>query len=185
MVTRLFSDKDEVVAHLPNTPSRRLPYSAGRVTKKLSFRKRISFLTNSAKTASDVTLKTPPVLPRRTCGGVLSQGGTQVRLRRSLTRRLRRYVKQGSKLKKVLWPVITWNVPSNGWSKKLANAVVNKTLEKAFRMWAEVTPLRFRWVDEGNSPVINITFSTGEGSPRICVQMCCFCWPPVLAPFFH
>ena len=179
MVTRLLSDKDEVVAHLPNTPSRRLPYSASHVTKKFTSRKRISSLTNSAKTASDVTLETPSVLPstgRRTCGGVLSQRGTQARLRRSLIRRLRRYVKQGSKLKKELWPVITWNVPSNGWSKKLTNAVVSKTLDKAFQMWAEVIPLRFRWVDEGNSPVITIIFSTGEGSPRICVHMCCFCW---------
>ena len=57
--------------------------------------------------------------------------------------RRRRYVKQGSH-----WfhDTITWNIPSSGWSTDLSQDENKTTLTKAFRLWAEVSPLQFRWL---------------------------------------
>ena len=84
------------------------------------------------------------------------------KLRRGRTR-CRRYVKQGSR-----WAhdTITWTIPSSGWSRVLSNNKVNKTLTKAFRLWAEVSPLQFRWVDPPTSVDITIKFASGEYRPR-------------------
>ena len=73
--------------------------------------------------------------------------------------RRRRYVKQGSR-----WysNTITWNIPSGGWSSQLSNSEVNSTLTKAFRIWAEVSPLVFRWVDPPTQADITIKFATGK-----------------------
>ena len=75
-------------------------------------------------------------------------------------RRFRRYTKQGSK-----WPVgssglITWNV--DDWSVKLSNNDVKSNLTKAFRIWAEVSPLVFRWVSPPTVADITIKFVTGK-----------------------
>lgn len=72
-------------------------------------------------------------------------------------RRVRRYVVQGSQ-----WSSseITWNVVD--WSVKLSNADVKSTLKRAFRIWAEVSPLVFRWVDPPTVADIAIKFVTGK-----------------------
>lgn len=75
--------------------------------------------------------------------------------------RRRRYVRQGSS-----WPVgqITWNVvPSSGqWSASLSNGDIVDTLKKAFRIWAEVSPLVFRKVDSLSTADITVKFVTGK-----------------------
>lgn len=77
--------------------------------------------------------------------------------------RRRRYVLQGSK-----WPVgssgrITWNIVQ--WSASLSNNDVESTLTKAFRKWAEVSPLVFRKLDSSATADITVKFVTGkEGS---------------------
>ena len=81
--------------------------------------------------------------------------------------RRRRYALQGSQ-----WPVgeITWNiVPSIGrWSASLSNGDVEDILTKAFRIWAEVSPLVFRKVDSGTTADITTKFVTGkEGTFRL------------------
>lgn len=76
---------------------------------------------------------------------------------RKVLRRLRRYAAQGSK-----WSSrdITWNIVD--WSVKLSNNDVKNTLTKAFRIWAEVSPLAFRWVDPPSVADIAIKFVTGK-----------------------
>ena len=76
--------------------------------------------------------------------------------------RRRRYVAQGSS-----WPVIpgrvgtiTWNVAA--WSTKLSIGDVNTTLAEAFRMWAEVSMLVFRWLDPPIVADITIMFAIGK-----------------------
>lgn len=84
--------------------------------------------------------------------------------------RRRRYVLQGSQ-----WPVgpsgkITWNVvPSSGpLSASLSNGVIVDNLIKAFRIWAEVSPLVFRKVDSSSTADITVKFVTGkEGTFRL------------------
>ena len=80
--------------------------------------------------------------------------------------RCRRYVKQGSK-----WPhdIITWTIPSSGWSTALSNSEVNTTLTSALRIWAEVSPLQFRWVDPSTSADITIKFASGEHRDIFCL----------------
>lgn len=73
--------------------------------------------------------------------------------------RRRRYVLQGSK-----WPVgssgrITWNIVQ--WSASLSNNDVESTLTKAFRKWAEVSPLVFRKLDSSATADITVKFVTG------------------------
>ena len=72
--------------------------------------------------------------------------------------RRRRYVKQGSQ-----WhhDIITWNIPTNGWSTDLSQYETKTTLTKAFRLWAEVSPLQFRWLDPPASVDITVKFATG------------------------
>ena len=74
--------------------------------------------------------------------------------------RRRRYSLQGTS-----WhsDTITWNVPSGAWSTKLSVSDVNNTLAKAFRIWAEVSPLVFRWVDQPDQANITVKFATGKG----------------------
>ncbi len=76
---------------------------------------------------------------------------------KKVLRRLRRYAAQGSK-----WSSrdITWNIVD--WSVKLSNNDVKNTLTKAFRIWAEVSPLTFRWVDPPTVADITIKFVTGK-----------------------
>lgn len=71
--------------------------------------------------------------------------------------RHRRFVTQGSQ-----WPVgtITWNIDQ--WSQHLSNADVNRTFVRAFRIWAEVSPLTFRWLDPPAAVDITIKFATGK-----------------------
>ena len=78
--------------------------------------------------------------------------------------RRRRYVKQGSR-----WysNTITWNIPSGGWSSQLSNSEVNSTLTKAFRIWAEVSPLVFRWVDPPTQANITVLFATGKERNKV------------------
>ena len=72
--------------------------------------------------------------------------------------RRRRYVKHGSQ-----WyhDTITWNIPPNGWSTQLTHGEVKTTLTEAFRFWAEVSPLQFRWLDPPASVDITVKFATG------------------------
>ena len=72
--------------------------------------------------------------------------------------RRRRYVKQGSR-----WfhDNITWNIPSSGWSTQLTHDEAKNTLTEAFRLWAEVSPLQFRWLDPPASVDITVKFATG------------------------
>ena len=74
-------------------------------------------------------------------------------------RRFRRYAAQGSK-----WPnhqyTLKWTVSK--WSTKMTNTEVKSTLEKAFRAWAEVSPLKFEWEPIAASANIVIQFVTGE-----------------------
>ncbi|KAL9982919.1 hypothetical protein ACROYT_G005033 [Oculina patagonica] len=76
---------------------------------------------------------------------------------RKVLRRLRRYAAQGSK-----WSSreITWNIVD--WSVQLSNNDVNNTLTKALRIWAEVSPLVFRWVDPPTVADIAFKFVTGN-----------------------
>ena len=87
--------------------------------------------------------------------------------------RRRRFAVQGSK-----WPVgssgeITWKIVQRDptifqWSVKLSDYDVEWTLKKAFRMWAEVSPLVFRWVDTSATADITVEFVTGkEGTFRL------------------
>ena len=77
------------------------------------------------------------------------------KLERAKVRR-RRYVKQGSQ-----WHHnnITWNIDC--WSTKLSQNVAKTTLTKAFRLWAEVSPLQFSWVDPPASVDITVKFAKG------------------------
>ena len=75
-------------------------------------------------------------------------------------RRVRRYAAQGSQ-----WAVgstgeITWNVVD--WSLQLSDDAVKRTLANAFRIWAEVCPLVFRWVDSPTVADIAVKFVTGK-----------------------
>lgn len=87
--------------------------------------------------------------------------------------RRRRYALQGSK-----WAVgssgeITWNIVQRNpsilqWSVRLSDYDVESTLKKAFRMWAEVSPLVFRKVDSSATADITVEFVTGkEGTFRL------------------
>lgn len=78
--------------------------------------------------------------------------------------RRRRYLLEGSQ-----WPVgpsgkITWNVvPSSGpLSASLSNGDIVHNLVKAFRIWAEVSPLVFRKVDSLSTANITVKFVTGK-----------------------
>lgn len=81
-------------------------------------------------------------------------------LPRKLRRRFRRYVTQGSK-----WPVVlttlTWSITPNHWSSKMTQNEVKDTLTKAFRAWAEVVPLVFRYVADSTTAAIKIGFRKG------------------------
>jgi matrix metalloproteinase-14 (membrane-inserted) len=80
----------------------------------------------------------------------------------SHSRRKRRYVLQGSRwLKRRL----TWAV--NKYTKKFSKQQVDKTVKRAFDMWAEASGLEFDQV-ESSSPKINILFverNHGDGKP--------------------
>ena len=69
--------------------------------------------------------------------------------------RAKRFVLQGRKWHK---PVITYKITS--YSKKLTQAVVDVTIRKAFRKWAEVIPLVFR--SSSINEDINIRFAEGN-----------------------
>ena len=103
----------------------------------------------------EITQKTMEYL----CGLVRRKAAAKFSKIRGGKARRRRYVKQGSR-----WysNTITWNIPSGGWSSQLSNSEVNRTLTKAFRIWAEVTPLVFRWVDPPTQADITIKFATGK-----------------------
>ena len=108
----------------------------------------------------EITQKTmdyPGGLVRRKAAAKLSK------IRGGKARR-RRYVKQGSR-----WysNTITWNIPSGGWSSQLSNSEVNSTLTKAFRIWAEISPLVFRWVDPPTQADITIKFATGKERNKV------------------
>lgn len=84
--------------------------------------------------------------------------------------RRRRYVLQGSQWAVGPSGIITWNVvPSSvQWSASLSNGDIVDTLTKAFRIWAEVTPLIFRKVDSLSTAGITVKFVTGkEGTFRL------------------
>ena len=74
--------------------------------------------------------------------------------------RRRRYALQGS-----YWPVgssgeITWNIVQ--WSTWVSDADAVSTLTRAFRIWAEVSPLVFRRVGSSATADITIKFVTGK-----------------------
>ena len=80
---------------------------------------------------------------------------------RSTTARcLRRYTVQGSQWAVGSSGIITWNVVD--WSIKLPNVDVKRILKKAFRIWAEVSPLVFHWVDPPTVADIAVKFVTGK-----------------------
>lgn len=76
-----------------------------------------------------------------------------IRHRKGNSRR-KRYVVQGSRFHKDL---ITYKI--TGYSKKLTKAEVNEIIAKAFRLWAEVVPLQFRWSSTNED--IEIFFAEG------------------------
>lgn len=80
------------------------------------------------------------------------------KMRVRVHKRVRRYVQQGSKWKK---SIIKWSIPSNKWSTKMSTALVKSTLAAAFRAWAEVSPLVFRF--ESNSALADITILFAQG----------------------
>ena len=71
--------------------------------------------------------------------------------------RRRRYALQGSQ-----WSSgeITWNIVQ--WSSSLSDYDVERTLMKAFRMWAEVCPLTFREVASSATADITVEFVRGK-----------------------
>ena len=69
--------------------------------------------------------------------------------------RAKRFVLHGRKWHK---SVITYKITS--YSKKLTQADVNVTMKKAFRKWAEVIPLVFRYSTANED--INIRFAEGN-----------------------
>ena len=72
--------------------------------------------------------------------------------------RRRRYVLQGSQ-----WAAgspITWNIVQ--WSSSLSDYDVERTLMKAFRIWAEVSPLVFREVAPSATADITVEFVRGK-----------------------
>ena len=68
--------------------------------------------------------------------------------------RTKRFHFQGSRWQQ---DVITYSITS--YSKKLTKAEVNKTVAMAFRMWAEVIPLIFRWSSHAD---VEISFTRGK-----------------------
>ena len=150
-------------------------------TKKLRFRERISSSAYNPQEHSQSATKTGEALlkvalkhAKKPPCGVEDPPPNTPRKQSTLSTRLhsrhRRYAVQGSKLN---GPLVTWNVPSSSWSTKLSQNDVNKTLEKAFRIWAEVIPLKFRWVDQNAD--ITIIFGTCkygrfQSSFRLCFK---------------
>ncbi|EDO37712.1 predicted protein, partial [Nematostella vectensis] len=72
--------------------------------------------------------------------------------------RVRRFVTQGSK-----WShsKIRWTIKSGDFSSKMSEASVKSVLTNAFRTWAEVIPLVFRWEPIATRADITIRFVTG------------------------
>lgn len=81
------------------------------------------------------------------------------KMRVRVHKRVKRYVQQGSKWSK---SIIKWSIPSNKWSSKMTSALVKSTLTTAFRIWAEVSPLVFRFVSNSALADITILFAQGQ-----------------------
>ena len=127
----------------------------GQFQKEYFFPSKTGHVSQTSKLPTvEITQKTAGRL-----GGVIRRKAAAKfgKLYRAKVRR-RRYAKHGSQ-----WfhDTITWNIPANGWSTKLTHAEVNTTLTKAFRLWAEVIPLKFRWLDPPASVDITVKFATG------------------------
>ena len=127
----------------------------GQFRREFFFPSKVDHVSHTSKLpTAEITQKTVDRL-----GGLIRRKAAAKfnKLDRAKVRR-RRYVKQGSQ-----WHhhTITWNIPSNGWSEKLSQNETKTTLTKAFRLWAEVSPLQFRWLDPPASVDITVKFATG------------------------
>ena len=128
----------------------------GQFRKEFFFPSKVDHVSPTSKLPTvEITQKTAGRL-----GGLTRQKAAAKfnKLERAKVRR-RRYVTQGSQ-----WhhDTITWNVPSNGWSTKLSRYETKTTLTEAFRLWAEVSPLQFRWLDPPASVDITVKFARGK-----------------------
>ena len=128
----------------------------GKFPREFFFPSKVGHISQTSK------LPTSEIKPQKTVGrlgGLIRRNAASIfsQVYRAKIRR-RRYVKHGSQ-----WfhDTITWNIPANGWSTKLTHDEVNTTLIKAFRLWAEVSPLKFRWLDPPASVDITVKFATG------------------------
>ena len=82
-------------------------------------------------------------------------------------RRKKRFVTIGSK-----WDKLELKYHVDKWSSTLANEKVNETITKAFRLWAEVCPMIFRWTSESSDADIVIKFLRGESLYFPCGLVC-------------
>ncbi len=128
------------------------PYTSGETTQAI-----IDFqaFTNLKQTGT-VTSETSAAMTSPRCG--VRDKYPRASISRPNARRFRRFVVEGSK-----WPQTTVTYCISQPSSQLTLNEQKLLFEAAFRKWAEICPLVFRYTDNQQSSNINIRFASGNG----------------------
>ncbi len=135
------------------------PYTSNEITQAiLDFQA----FTNLKQTGT-ITSETSKAMQSARCGVKDKDPRANIRSQNTFAskflnrRRRRRFVVEGSK-----WPKTTVTYCITQPSAQLTVNDQKVLIEAAFRRWAEICPLVFRWTDNQQAADINIRFASGE-----------------------